>query len=191
MFNRQIENMEFQNRMGRIQDTANMVAGAVSAGSSGFMGSMMTGNIGVASAIGGVAGVASFGAGLADMYFNQKSRNEALDYTKDMFALTLDNIKALPNSLTRISSLNNNNKIWPFIEVYEATDEEKTALRNKIVYNGMTINRIDTISNIYSNKPSTINLGYFKAKVIRLPEEQEDFDLANELAAEINKGVYM
>ena len=177
--------------MGRIQDTVGAAAGTVSAMSSGFMGGMMSGNIGIAAGAAGISGVLSAGAGLADFYLNQKSRNEALDYTKDMFALTLDNIKALPNSLTRISSLNNNNKIWPFIEVYEATDEEKTALRNKIVYNGMTINRIDTISNIYSNKPSTINLGYFKAKVIRLPEEQEDFDLANELAAEINKGVYM
>ena len=193
MFNRQIENMEFQNRMGRIQDTVGAFAGAVSAGSSGFMAGMIGsgGNIGVASATAGISGALSLGAGFADIYLNQKSRNEALDYTKDMFALTLDNIKALPNSLTRISSLNNNNKIWPFIEVYEATDEEKTALRQKIVYNGMTINRIDTISNIYSNKPSTINLGYFKAKVIRLPDEQEDFHLANELAAEINKGVYM
>lgn len=193
MFNRQIDNMEFQNKMGRIQDIAGAIAGSVSAGTSGFMGGMFGsgGNPGISTAVGGITGALSFGAGLADIALNQKMRNEALDYTKDMFALTLDNIKALPNSLTRISSLNNNNKLWPFIEVYEATDEEKAALRQKIVYNGMTINRIDTISHIYSNKPSTINLGYFKAKVIRLPDEQEDFHLANELAAEINKGVYM
>lgn len=191
MFNRQIENMEFQNRMGRIQDITGAITGTVSASSSGFMAGMMLGNVGVAAGTAGVFGAISAAGGVADIYLNQASRNETMDYTKDMFALTLDNIKALPNSLTRISSLNNNNKIWPFIEVYEATDEEKTALRQKIVYNGMTINRIDTISNIYSNKPSSLNLGYFKAKVIRLPDEQEDFHLANELAAEINKGVYM
>lgn len=190
MFNRQIENMEFQNDLARKQEGWQVAAGVVSATTSGILAGTVAGGPVVGGIMGAAGGAMSLAGGIADMRYNQMARQETLDYTKDQFALTLDNIKALPNSLTKISSLNNNNKIWPFIEVYTATEEEETALRNKIIYNGMTINRIDTFANLYQNKPSTIELGYFKGKLIRLPDK-EDYHLANELAAEINKGVFM
>ena len=51
----------------------------------------------------------------------------------------LQNIKALPDTLARVSSFDIDNKIFPFIEEYNATSEEKQALYGSLYYYGMTI----------------------------------------------------
>ena len=56
---------------------------------------------------------------------------------RDQFGYQLKNIQALPQGLMKTSSLNNNNKLYPFLEHYTSTAEEKHALENKITYNGM------------------------------------------------------
>jgi hypothetical protein len=60
--------------------------------------------------------------------------------------MNLANIKAIPNSLTRNSAFTITNKIFPFIEYYSCSPEEKEALRNKIKYDGMTVGRIGNVS---------------------------------------------
>jgi len=131
-------------------------------------------------------------AGIRDRQINDALRDEAKDYTKDLFKLELDNIQALPDSLTRVSAFNKNNKLFPFIEIYGCTDEEMSAVWNKLTYNGFTIGRIDTLQNNIDNKPIYMgNPGYFKGQLIRLQDFNEDSHLANAIAGELYKGVYI
>lgn len=191
IFKSQIELMEYEKKMGLIQDIFSAVSGTVSGTASGGMAGAFIGG-GKGAMIGaGVAGVVSAGAGIADVILNNQMRKKTIAYTEEQHELALGNIKALPDTLTKISAINNNNKLFPFLEIYEATPEEMEAYRTKIIYDGMTINRIGTMKDIIQNKPTTINLGFFKAQVIRPADIMEDYHLANELAVEINKGVYM
>lgn len=186
-FDRQIENLEVNNSVQRVMEKWNVGLGTVQGAASGGMaGGMMGGGLGAA--VGAVAGGgASLAGGMADMYYNEKLRQEAMDYTKDMFGFQLQNIKALPNSLTKISAFNPNNKIYPVLEYYTCTETEKQALRDKITYNGMTIGRIGNIADFLRSDGRT----YIKAKIIRLESLPCDYNVANKIAEELNKGVFM
>lgn len=200
MFDRQIQNMEVQNKYQRKQDIWTAVAGTLQGGMTGAAtGLMASGGNPYAAAGGAVVGTVASGlTGLADIGINQALRNEAIDYTKDNFGYQLGNIQALPYTLTKVSSFNNNNKIFPLLETYTCTDREKEAFANKLAYNGMTVMAIGKISDyIGSGWTYTIgeneikDKGYIKGQIIRLPEINEDFHIANEIAKEINLGIYI
>ena len=185
IFDRQIQNMEVNNSVQREKEIWSAVAGTVSGTGSGALAGSVFGPIGagVGALIGGAASAA---AGARDVALNDKLRNEAIDYKKDQFGYQLGNIKALPNSLSRTSALTYNNKLFPFLEFYSCTDEEKRALENKIKYNGMTVMRIGIISDFIKNEPT-----YIKGKLIRLEGTDNNFHVVNEIANEINKGVFI
>lgn len=148
-------------------------------------GALVGGPIGAV--VGGLVGAgASAAAGIRDYQLSEQLRQEAIDYSVDQFGYQLGNIKALPNSLTRTSSLTYNNKLFPFLEFYSCTDEEKTALENKLKYNGMTVMRIGTIQEFLRSEPS-----YIKGKLIRFEGTYNNFHVVNEIANEINKGVFI
>lgn len=186
IFSRQIENMEVQQKYQRIGDIVGSVTGAGSAAVSGaMMGSMIAPGIGTA--IGAISGTAlSAVGGVADYAINEKLRTEALDYTKDQFGYQLGNIQALPYTLTKVSAFNNNNKLFPFIEYYTCTAEEKEAFRNKLRYNGMTVGVIGTLNDYLLPTES-----YIKGKLIRLENIEDDFHIANIISNELNKGVFI
>ena len=139
---------------------------------------------GTAIGMGIAGGVASLGAGLADMGIGYERYKEAKSYAIDMYSYQLGNIKALPTSISKNTALTPNMKIFPFVEKYTCTDTEKQALRDKITYNGMTIMKIGTPN-------SFVGTGFFKGQIIRLPSLKEDNHMANAIYEEINKGVYL
>lgn len=186
-FQRQIENMEVQHDVARIQERWNVATGTVSGAVSGATTGAIGGPIG-AVAGGVVGGASSLAGGITDIRINEMLRNEALDYTKDMFNYNLENIKALPTSLAKVSAFTYNNKIVPFLEYYTCTNEEKEAIRNKIKYNGFTIMRTGAIKDYLKEDEET----YVKAKLIRwISTNSEDFHYINYIAAELNKGVFI
>ena len=198
-FDRQIQNMEINNKYQRMTDIGSAVAGTFQGLTSGLAtGLFMSGGNPLTAGIGAIGGTAaSASAGIADVVINEKLRNEALDYTRDMFGYSLGNIQALPLTLSKISAFNANNKIFPVLEYYTATDREKEALANKVAYNGMTTMVIGTIEeNSGNNWEITINnhtitsKNYIKAKPIRL-ELNDDFHVANTIAKELNMGFYI
>ena len=189
MFDRQIQNMEVQNNMGRIQDIVGAVAGTATGAASGALISQLTNIPG----LGIAGGVVSGAAGIADIAINEALRNEALDYTKDNFGYQLGNIQALPYTLTKVSAFNNNNKIFPVLEYYSCTDREKEALANKVAWNGMTVMAIGYISDYIDNSWSYGNItskNYIKGKIIRIDTLEDEYHLLVNIAEEINKGVY-
>ena len=193
MFDRQIENMEVKNKISREQEYWHIGAGAIQGlGAGAFAGNMFGG---AGAGIGAVlAGGASLAAGLADIGYNEQLRSEALDYTKDQFSMQMGNIKALPNGLVKVSSFNYNNKGFPVVEYYDCNEDEKIAFAKKIMYNGMTINRIDTFNTYngtWSYQTVLVTKPYLKGRLIRFNTEVDgDTHLWNSIADEMYKGVY-
>ena len=202
IFDRQIQNMEFKNTIGLTSDIISAVTGtAQGAVSGGFMGNLMPKlGVGPGAAIGAAASALG---GAADVVLNSALRKEALDYTKDMFGFQLGNIQALPDTISKISAFNNNNKVFPVLEYYTCKDREKLAFVNKVAWNGMTIGVIgnikDYINNTWeynynddNNFVQTIkSQNYIKGKIIRLDTIDEDFHIVNSIALELDKGVYI
>ena len=193
IFNRQIENMRVQNKYQKLTEWVSLGAGTLSgAAYGGAIGGTFGGLAGgIGAGIGGA--LTSMAGGLTDIYVNNKLREEALDYTQDLFGYQLGNIQALPNSLARVSAFTVNNKIFPFFEYYTCTEEEKIALANKIAYNGMTVMRIGKISDFIQNSWSYKDIvakNYIKAKTIRIENIIHDTHLFNTISDELNKGMY-
>ena len=63
---------------------------------------------------------------------------------------------------------------------------DKQALRDKIKYNGMTVNRIGKISQFIQPKPS-----YIKGSLIRLEDITDDFHMIKAISDELYKGVFI
>lgn len=178
IFNRQIQNMEFNNKQALAKDIISGITGVASAGVT--TGSVFGGAAGAAGAV-----LSGIGAA-ADIGMNIGARREALDYTKDLHGYQLGNIKALPNSITKISSLSPDFKLFPILEYYTCTEVEKQALRDKLKYNGMTVMTIGTIRQYLRSEKS-----YIKGQLIRLEGLDEDTNYINNISQEIYKGVFI
>lgn len=187
IFDRQIQNMELTNSYQKFADIVGAFTGTATGGLSGAGAGMMAGGP-VGATLGGIGGsVAGFAGGITDIVINEALRAEAIDFTKDNFGYQLGNIKAMPQSLGKTAAITANNKLFPFVEKYTATDTEKQALRDKIKYNGMTVMRIGKIADYLQSEPS-----YIKGRIIRIPDNTKvEFHEAREIANEIYKGVFI
>ena len=185
-FDRQIENLESNYSWQKKMGIANAITGTIQGGVSGAMSGALVGG-GVGAVVGGVLGTgASMVGGIMDVNMQQALHNEAIDYTKDNFGYQLQNIQALPNTLNKVSSIISVSKLFPFLEYYTCTNEEKEALENKLKYNGFTIGRIGKIKDYLQQDTQT----YVQGQLIRL-EGKFDTHIANEIANEFKKGWYI
>jgi outer membrane lipoprotein SlyB len=194
VFDRTIQNLDVQYDIAKQQALTSAITGTITGTSSGsisgaMVGSKVGGGYGaVAGAvIGGVAGgVASGVAGGMD-YRNVKAlQEENRDFQTDLYNYNLQNIKAIPESLSKGSAFTINTRIWPMIEYFKATDEETQALKDKLTYNGMTVMKIDIINNYLASNTKT----FIQGRVIRLANVGESA-IASEIYNEIKKGVYI
>lgn len=177
-FDRSIQHLEIEQKYQRINQIANAVVGSGSGA--------LAGNVMLPGGVGAVAGgVASAAAGVADVIMGEKLRSEQIRYAKDQFAYNLENIKAIPNSLAKISAFNKNNKIFPFLEYYSCTDIEREAFRNILTYDGMTVNRIGRIIDFLGEN----DLQYIRARLIRC-DIHDDLHIVDVIASEMEKGAY-
>ena len=177
-FDRSIQHLEIEQKYQRVNQIAGIVAGV---GGGALSGGAMTGS--AAGAVGGAT--LSAGAGIIDFVMSEKLRSEQIRYNKDQFAYNLENIKAIPNSLAKISAFNKNNKIFPFLEYYSCTDIEREAFRNILTYDGMTVNRIGRIIDFLSGD----GLQYIRARLIRC-DIHDDLHIVDVIASEMEKGAY-
>lgn len=185
IFNRQITNLEFNQREEMKMAKFNALFGTLAGGAIGASQGSVGGAWGAAAgaAIGTAAGVAG---GVMDVARTGRMQAEAYDYKQDMFGYELGNIKARPDTLSKTTAYCIDNKYFPFLEKYTCTDVEKEALRNKIKYNGMTVMRIGTIDEF--NKG---DYNYVKGQFIRIEGICDDYHIVNTIKEEFNKGVYI
>ena len=185
MFDRQIDTMDFTNEQQRIKEIVGAAAGAVSAGASAAVfGAVAGGPTGAA--IGGVAGgLTSAVGGAVDVAMNEQMRARQREDAQLNFEYTLGNIKARPNTLTRVSAFNANNKVFPFIEVFDCTQTEKTVIANYLKWNGYTINAIGNLKDYIS---PNINETRIKGRIV-FSDIINDTHLYDEINYELGRGI--
>lgn len=188
IFDRNIQNMDVNNDINLEEARWRAVAGTVSgAASGGAAGLFATGNpLGAALGV-GVGGIMSGLAGAKDVANLEKRQAEARSYAIDSFNLQLGNVRALPNSITKTSPVTYNNKLFPFVEVYLCSDEEREAYYSKLRYGGMTVSKIGAMSAFASGESSN----FFKARLIRAEAISEDSHYVEAINEELMKGVYI
>ena len=187
MFGRQLKNMDVQNDVNRQAALAQLLAAPITGGATGALTGAKLGG-GLAGTIaGGLAG--AIGGGITagvDLANTVKMMEENKQYAIDMYGYNLQNIQAVPTSLTKTSALTYNTRVWPFIEYYTCTESERKALKDKIKYNGMTIMKVGQLSSYPLGEDN-----FYKGQVIRLPDLRVDSHMAFEIYNELNKGVYL
>ena len=185
IFARNQQHLKVEQKWQEAEAAMNMFTAGLLGGGLGAQAGSKAGPYGAiaGAAIGSIMGTAG---GIADYVKTTELNKEALNYNEDMYNYNLQNIQALPQTLSSISSYDANNKLWPFLEIYDCTDVEKEAMRNKLIYNGMKIGRIDTINNFISESSN-----YIKAKLIRNEISNLDYNELNDIGLELDKGVFM
>ena len=185
MFDRQIKNMDVQNDVNRQGALAQAIVAPIVGGAAGAAtGAKVGGGYG---AIAGAAAGAIGGAITAGIDYSNTVRmmEENRQYSIDMYGYNLQNIQAIPTSLTKTSALTYNTRVWPFIEYYTCTEAERKALKDKIKYNGMTVMKIGQLSDYPLGEDR-----FYKGQVIRL-NVNLDSHMAYEIYNELKKGVYL
>ena len=184
MFDRQIKNMDVQNDINLQGAFVQTLFAPITGGSLGGSAGAQFGK--TAAAAGTAAGI--IGGGITasiDFQNTIKMMEENRQYKIDMYGYNLQNIQAIPTSLTKTSALTYNTRVWPFIEYYTCTDAERSALADKMKYNGMTIMKIAKLNEYLLGEDN-----FYKGQLIRL-NIKVDSHMAYEIYNELNKGVYL
>ena len=194
MFDRQIKNMDVNNsiamQQAQFQAGAGMFSGAAGGAASGAIAGAKGGPYAAAAGaiIGGATGLGmGIAGGVMDVQNLAAQQAENRQYAIDMYNYNLQNIQAIPTSITKTTALTYNTRIWPFLEYYTCTDVEKQALRDKLKYNGMTVMATGKLSDYISEGEPHFFLG----QLIRIPDLAHDNHMANEIYNELLKGVFI
>jgi len=185
IFNREIQNLDVNQS---IQRTQQYVTGGLNIARDTIAGGV-AGGIATGSPYGAIAGgvLGGIGSGVGygmDINLMEKGLQEQRQFSIDKFKMQLGNIQALPYTLTKVGAFNINSKVFPFLEYYTCSEQEKEALINKIQYEGMTVGIIDLLGNYMGG-------GYVQADLIRNEAIIEDSHLLDDIYIELTKGVYM
>ena len=185
IFNREIQSMDVKNNL---QLASGIVSALFGAGAAGMgAGAVLGPGAGI-----GLGALSALG-GAADVVINQLAYAETKGAKIDIHNLQLQNIQALPRSVVSTGCLTYNNKLVPYIEVFDCTDAEKTFIANKIAWNSMNLGIIGKLEDYISNVWSFGDIedkGFIKAKPIRLEGIEDDTHVVNAIADELYKGVY-
>lgn len=202
-FQSQITNMETVYNIQKEQQKTAAGWQAVSAGFSGAgSGAMIGSTIHPAGAAAGIAtglaaGALSYMGAQQDLAYAERLHDQSVSYAKEQQQLALQNIKALPYSLNKVSAYDKNNKFFPFLEYYTCSDEEKNALRQKLKYNSMTIGAMGTVREYLRSEPT-----FIQGQLVRMTDYTDeetgithslhhDYHLITAIAAELHKGIYI
>ena len=189
MFDREMLSLEKSQQIQKEQQILNSITGAVGSSVNGAMTGFLASGNPIGAAVGGIVGGAAGGVGAAlDYDWLERQQEESKSFKTDMYNYNLGNIQAIPTSITKVSTYNPNNKIFPVLEFYTCTDEEKEILKNKVIYDGMTIMAIGDI-NTYSKSKN--DKTFVRGDLIRLDGLADDFHTADTIYQEVKKGFYI
>ena len=184
IFARGIENLDVNQQIAREQQDFKGIFSTITGGATGAIAGASKGGV-----YGAMAGAAVGTAVPLIKYQMEKGwlerqQSEARDFAVDNFNYQLGNIQALPQSITKSSPLSYNNKVWPILEFFSCTDEEKEVLKNKLKYDGMTIMAIGRLNDYL------VSGGYVKGKMIRLEGIKDDSHVADAIYQAVDRGFY-
>lgn len=177
-FNQEVKNLEIKKTQSIIGGVSNVIGSTASGAGAGTLVAP-----GVGTAVGAIAGLAT---GVYNMAENIYNSNRAIANYKRSFKWSCENIQAMPNSLNKISSLVNSNKIFPIIEIYDCLSDEKTNFYNYIVLNGMTIDMVGKIKDYWGG----VFFPYVEAVMMRFPSCSATANMLNEINKELDSGLF-
>lgn len=129
--------------------------------------------------------------GSKDIDMTRELNNLAIQKMETDFKYQMDNIKSMPTTIKKLTNITEDTRIFPFIEVYSATPDEVDSFRYKMKYTGYTIMTTGKIIDYCKDNEET----FIQADLIRLDlsrsEESADNHIANEIASELAKGIYI
>jgi hypothetical protein len=191
IFNRELKSLEIQHSKQSAAEWTGMAAGTITgAGAGAALGKSTIGGTGGMVGGGIVGGVASLAAGTVEVLMNDAIRKEQRELMKALHGLNLKQIKAQPDTLTKISNIDVDSHIVPYVEIYSASDDEITYLRNTLRYRGYTINRISTFDNVrLSALANNVDGAFISGRLIECPDLQEDAHMLNDIDNELMTGV--
>ncbi len=185
IFDRNVQTLDLQHSIERNRDIRDMVSGLVNAGMA-TAGSYASGG-----AKGAVISAAKSAGGLINSALSMREaeqlRQNARDSMMDMQSYNLGNIRARPDTLTKVSSINRQNKGWPVAEIYTAPQNEVDAYIALRKYAGMTVGVIGRLNEYLRENPYKYR--YIRAQVLRLSAEV-DTHMAQVINAELSGGCY-
>lgn len=187
MFNRQIESMDLQHRIGGIQDFAGAISGAVGGVAGGVLSGAMVGGP-VGAAVGGVVGgVASVAGGVGDIVMNRMLRADQREAAIQQHNWQLQNIQALPYSVTKVNNFNVDSNYVPYLEVYVCEDTETDNFIKYLALRSYSINRYGRLVDYIKPTGRT----FLKGMLVRLAEVDDDSHYLAAIADEVNQGFYI
>ena len=129
--------------------------------------------------------------GSKDIDMTRELNNLALSKMETDFKYQMDNIKSMPTTIKKLTNITEDTRVFPFIEVYSASSVEEQSFEYKMQYTGYTIMTTGKIIDYCKDNEET----FIQADLIRLDlsrsEESADNHIANEIASELAKGIYI
>ena len=110
----------------------------------------------------------------------------------ETFSYELGNVKAAPDTLTKVSAYNVNNKYFPVLEIYTSTSEEKEAARRYLRLFNFKVGVVGTLRS-FLEQGRTKSWEFVRGQLALLPSaaKSEDSHFISEAYAEIEKGVFI
>lgn len=182
---RTLLNMDVQRGYQRAADIVGAFTGTVSGAASGAVLGTAAGHP-IAGAIAG--GVTSAAAGVTDIIINEGLYKENKKYAQDQFDYNIQNIQALPDTMTAAGALNPNNKVFPQLSYYTCRQLERDIFLETLKWDGMSIG---ALTNNLADYVSPDKKSYVKARIVYMPLEDVSIDSHElaELATELAKGI--
>lgn len=169
-FNREIESLEYNQNMGLISNSIGLVGSGVS--------TLATGN---------ALGLLGIGSQVSNTIMGYENARHNIEDKKYLHNLEMGNIKAQPNTITKVGAQDISNKMFPILEWYSCTDEEADSVRNYLDDFSFTINRQGNIKDYMKELGRT----WIEADLITVPNFKGDAHELMELKNELMKGVYI
>ena len=188
IFNRNIESLEFMNNINRRLDRVGATVGTVQGVASGASTGITFGPMGAA--IGGLAGgTVSLIGGAADISLNESLRQEKLSLTRDLQRLNLGNIQAQPYSLAKTTPFTASNKIFPILEYYTCSEEEKTLVEAFLENNSFNLGAVIPFKTLLTTRYNEKARQWIQGRVVEFPNNfGEDYHFAAVLNQELAQG---
>lgn len=187
MFNRQIESLDLQQSIQEKQEIVSAITGTIGAVVQGSTTGALVGG-GVGAAIGGGVGAIASGVGAGfDAHYNKQLRADQRGAMIDQFNMQLGNIKAMPNTVTKLGSVLADQPLVPYLEIYDCTDKEKNNFDNYLSLRSYTINRYGKLYDYVKATGRT----FLKGIIVKLSGVHDDSHYIAAIADEVNQGFYV
>lgn len=194
LFDSQIAYQKYQNKMSLISSGISAVSSAISTGTAVGTGlSIMPGTAAFGAVAGTIAGGVSLAAGIADLAVQNDMNKKSIEYETEQYNLSLGNMKAQPSTISKITAFNINSLIWPVLNVYDCTDEEKSQVEKYFDYNSY---RLDVIGKISDYVKHSDDYTFISGSLLRTNQEvsgvtQGDYNYISNINSELQQGIYM